>query len=246
MVWKRVECHGDDSSLTLWKHPGTKTLSWSSCVGNCGFLLSSGTNICWNPRCQTPLTEAGYNDMIRMNSVNGDTRGIRRIQSLFGRGVTVSQKRREAATVEATRVANPKAKSSVQLGLRSAIRPAHQGTKPAKLLAIAKAARREKHVLYEGTDEEWCYYSHKERYDNDAECVEQMKEFKRCGEDGILWFQGTNNDTGERAQWLDADAEVQKANDRAAGLIPAAKVVPTRKDSRTNNWFQPGSYSGWK
>ena len=73
-----------------------------------------------------------------------------------------------------------------------------------------------------------------------------MKEYGRCGEDGILWFQGTNNDTGERAQWLDADEEVQKANDRAAGLIPAAKVVPKRKTTRTNNWLTPGSNSGWR
>ncbi len=73
-----------------------------------------------------------------------------------------------------------------------------------------------------------------------------MQENGHCGEDGILWFHGTNNDTGERAQWLDADEEVQKAHDRAAGLIPAAKVVPKRKDSRTNNWFEPGSYSDWR
>ena len=125
--------------------------------------------------------------MIRMHSVKGDSRAIRRLQSLFGQGVTVSQIRREeAVTAEATRVANPKAKSSVQLGLRSAIRPKHQATKPAKLLAIAKAARRTKHVLYENTDDERCYYSHKERFEHDLEYAEQRQENGRCGEDGIL------------------------------------------------------------
>jgi hypothetical protein len=182
-----------------------------------------------------------------MHSVKGDSRAIRRLQSLFGRGVTVAQlQREEAVTAEATRVANPKAKSSTQLGLRSAIRPAHQASKPAKLLSVAKAARRKKHVLYLNTDEKRCYDSHKERFESDPEYAIQIQENGHCGEDGILWFQGTNNDTGERGQWLDADEEVQKANDGAAGLIPAAKVVPKRKTTRTNNWFTPGSSSGWK
>ena len=101
-------------------------------------------------------------------------------------------------------------------------------------------------MLYLNTDEERCYDSHKERFEHDTEYASQMKENGCCGEDGILWFQGTNNDTGERAQWLDADEGVQEANDRAAGLTPAAKVVQKRKTTRTNNWFTPGSYSGWK
>ena len=206
-------------------------------------MLPSGTHICWNPRCQTPVAEAGFNDMIRMYSVKGDTRAMRRLEVMYGKGVTVSQKRREAAANHATRMADPKAQGSIQPVLRSAIPPA--ATKPVKLMAIAKAARRKKHVLYEGTDEERCYYSHKERFEHDLEYAGQMQEDGRCGEDGILWFHGTNNDTRERAQWLDADEEVQKANDRAAGILPAAKVVPKRKDTRTHNWFESGWSSGW-
>ncbi len=134
-----------------------------------------------------------------MYSVQGDTRAMRRLEVMYGQGVTFSQKRREAAANHATRVANPKAQGSVQPGLRSAIRPAHQATKPAKLLAVAKAARRKKHVLCLNPDEERCYDSHKERFENDPEYVIQMQENGHCVEDGILWFHSTNNHTGERA-----------------------------------------------
>ncbi len=71
--------------------------------------------ICWNPRCQTPVSEAGFNDLIRQCSVKGDRRGIRRLTSRFGSSVAKSQVRREfvvthaarAATAEATRQAAP-------------------------------------------------------------------------------------------------------------------------------------------
>jgi hypothetical protein len=37
MIWKRVECHGDNACLTSWQHPGTKILQWSNCKSKCGW-----------------------------------------------------------------------------------------------------------------------------------------------------------------------------------------------------------------
>ena len=102
-----------------------------------------------------------------------------------------------------------------------------------KKMKIAKKARRVQHPVYTGR----CYYSHKERFDWDLkhcdhEYAETNKTNGHCGEDGILWFQGTNNDTGEKRVWLDADEEVQRNIDRAAGKRPQAKFRPNRKDTR--------------
>ena len=62
MRWKRVECIGEDSRLTLWKNPEDKVLGHFPCVGQCGWSLPNGTNICWNYRCHAPANEAGYSD----------------------------------------------------------------------------------------------------------------------------------------------------------------------------------------
>ena len=112
---------------------------------------------------------------------------------------------------------------------------------------IAKRARRRQHPLFKDTDETRCFHSHKELFDYDPEYAQQMQDNKHCGNDGILWFIGTDNDIGETRQWLDADKEVQKEYDRAAGTIPAAKFKLSRNESRATKWTTPGSSSGgWK
>ena len=111
-------------------------------------------------------------------------------------------------------------------------------TSTEKKIKIAKRARRRPHPLY--TDSEGtcrCFYSHKERFDydleyGDHEYAETQQKNGHCGEDGILWFQGTNNDNGEKRVWLDADKEVQRNIDRAAGTRPQAKYRSNRKDTR--------------
>jgi len=71
-----------------------------------------------------------------------------------------------------------------------------------------------------------------ELFEHDLEYAQTQQNNGHCGEDGILWFVGTNNDTGEKRVWLDADKEVQRNIDRAAGTRPQAKFKPIRKDSR--------------
>ena len=109
-----------------------------------------------------------------------------------------------------------------------------------KKMKIAKKTRRVQHPVY--TDR--CYYNDKERFDwdlehGDHEYAETCQENRHCREDGILWFQGTDNDTGAKRVWLDADEEVQRNLDRAAGNRPQAKFKPNRKDTR----FTSGSYT---
>ncbi len=114
-------------------------------------------------------------------------------------------------------------------------------------MQIAKGARRKPHPLYKDTDDPRCFYSHQERFDYEPEYAKQMQDNGHCGRDGILWFIGTDNDTGETRVWLDADKEAQNNIDRAAGTIPVAKYKPARKDSRGTKWPNYGTYSSkWK
>ena len=252
MLWKRVECIGENSRLTLWKNPEEEEeLGSFQCRGQCGWLLPNGTRICWNYRCHAPANEAGYSDLVRMYSEKGDRRAIRNLAVRWGQRVSKAQLRRENAEQDVLRN-----ETSVFGTHRNTTHDVRQGT-PAnsipnrrlmsnaessteKKMKIAKKARRVQHPVYTGR----CYYSHKERFDwdlehGDHEYAETCQRNRHCREDGILWFQGTDNDTGAKRVWLNADEEVQRNLDRAAGSRPQAKFKPNRKDTR----FTSGSYT---
>ena len=174
-----------------------------------------------------------------MYSEQGDRRAIRNLAVKCGQRVSKNQVRRENAEYEVRRnEATHDIRQAAPIPNRELMANPESSTD--KKMKVAKKARRVKHPVF--TDR--CFYSHKEQFDwdlehGDHEYAELCQTNGHCKEDGILWFVGTNNDTGAKGVWLDADEEVQRNLDRAAGSRPQPKFKPNRKDTR----FPPNTYT---
>jgi len=244
MIWKRVECIGGNARLTLWANPEEDELGWFKCK-QCKWLIPSGTRICWNYQCLAPCTKSGFDDLVRMYSEQGDLKQIRNLSIRCDVKVSKSHVRRETAEHEVRR-------NEVTHDIRKRVPiPSRELTnvaKPAKFSSIdkkmkyAKSAMRATHPDFPERN----FYSHKERYDRDlnygdGEYARLSRENGHCDEDGILWFKGTNNETGARGVWLDADKEVLRNREQEAGLRQQPKFKPNRRDTRRSTQ----SYKRW-
>ena len=231
MTWKRVECIGGNVRLTLWANPNQDELGWYKCK-QCKWLLPTGTRICWNYQCLAPATKSGFDDLVRMYSEQGDLTQIRNLSIRCDVKVSKSHVRREQAEHEVRRnEVTHDIRKRVPIPSRELLNTTESSTD--KKMKVAKKARRVTHPDFPDR----FFYSHKERYDRDIrfgdrEYARTCRSNGHCKEDGILWFQGTNNDTGEKGAWLDADEEVQRNRDREAGTRQQPKYKPHRKDTR--------------
>jgi hypothetical protein len=180
-----------------------------------------------------------------MYSEQGDLKQIRNLSIRCDVKVSKSHVRREKAEHEVRR-------NEVTHDIRKRVPiPSRELTnvaKPAKFSSIdkkmkyAKSAMRATHPDFPERN----FYSHKERYDRDlvygdGEYARLSRENGHCDEDGILWFKGTNNETGARGVWLDADKEVLRNREREAGLRQQPKFKPNRRDTRRSTQ----SYKRW-
>jgi hypothetical protein len=79
-----------------------------------------------------------------------------------------------------------------------------------KMMRLAERAREQQVTQFIGTPEARCYRSHLEKYEMDLVYAQQCRDNGHVAwnaTDGILWFKGTCNETGEVNVWRDADRE---------------------------------------
>jgi hypothetical protein len=237
--FQRIEAYGDGSDLTLWCHPGTPTITWFNCAGeNCGISLPSGTRICWRQQCLHPVNKQGMEDCIRHFSKTGDAKRIRALYERMNLPVPKAQRKREADAEASTSGANRHTPTHVP----------RVSTSRQKMMRLAERAREQPVAQFVGTPEARCYRSHLEKYEMDPVYAQQCRDNGHVAwnaKDGILWFKGTCNETGERNVWRDADREQESIIARKqAGAIHNNPQQPENSRQPSANKRKHSSSSG--
>jgi len=185
--FERVESHGS-GGLTLFKHLGQLKV-WFPCK-QCKILLPEGIHICWNVKCLRPVTNQGFQDLMRVYSMQGNVDLMDRLFANLDVAVSNAHVRRMTAMSQGRDPRGPdgdqqtihnwsekqmtKAKRALKLPHAGLVDPAD----PTRWIVFPKSRN---------------YYSHTERYQVEEVYRQQCNE-SGASNDGHLWFRGANAD----------------------------------------------------
>ena len=228
-----------DGELTIYKSQDQEWLGpieWFNCK-SCGMSLPNGTNICWDVLCQRPATKVGFDDWIRVYSTQGNIARMKELFELIGPDLgvvkTKAQIRREyfghwpAAQVPRGILDSKSASEHISFAAKL-MKMAARATKMDHT-GIIDPENIDQYLVEPGSRK---FHNHMERYTHDIVYQRQCIDANEVGKDGRLWFKGTDNVTGEKGVYVDADESY-----RIKQMSP--------KDPRGSSSFDRGDKTQW-